>query len=454
MFMKKNKGVLLIILLVCLSSLFVRAQSKIIDQIIAVIGSSVIFQSDVENQTLQLQTQGISTSASKLKCEVLEDLLYSKLLLNQAKIDSIEVTEAQVEGELTRRLQMFINQVGSEEKLEEFYNKSMIEIREDFHDLIRDNLLTQLMQDEIAGDIKVTPSEVKSYYNKLSRDSLPLINSVVEIAQIVKNPPYSEQAKFSVREKLLNLRKRVLNGEKFATLAILYSEDLGSAERGGDLGFRNKADFVPEFSTVAFSLKENTVSTIVETEAGFHIIQLIAKRGDQVNVRHILMKPKVTAEETLQAMHFLDSIANLIRSDSISFETAAIIFSDDENTRLNGGIMVNPYTNDTKFELDQIDPYLHKQISDELKTGEISDPFEAIDESGNKIYKIIKLKTRTKPHYANLKEDYQYLQEMTKLNKQNEIISEWIEEMLKITYVRINDEFKTCDFLNKGWVKK
>jgi peptidyl-prolyl cis-trans isomerase SurA len=454
MFMKKNKGVLLIILLVCLSPLFVRAQSKIIDQIIAVIGSSVIFQSDVENQTLQLQTQGISTSASKLKCEVLEDLLYSKLLLNQAKIDSIEVTEAQVEGELTRRLQLFINQIGSEEKLEEFYNKSMIEIREDFHDLIRDNLLTQLMQDEIVGDIKVTPSEVKSYYHKLSRDSLPLINSVVEIAQIVKNPPYSEQAKFAVREKLLNLRKRISDGENFATLAVLYSEDTGSAKRGGELGFNNKANLLPEFSTVAFSLKENTVSTIVETEAGFHIIQLIAKRGDQVNVRHILMKPKVTAEETLQAMHFLDSIANLIRSDSISFESAAIIFSDDENTRLNGGIMVNPYTNDTKFELDQIDPYLHKQISDELKTGEISDPFEAIDESGNKIYKIIKLKTRTKPHYANLKEDYQYLQEMTKLNKQNEIISEWIEEMLKITYVRINDEFKTCDFINKGWVKK
>ncbi|MCK4464375.1 MAG: peptidylprolyl isomerase [Bacteroidales bacterium] len=461
MLRRKKTGIFLLFLLVTVSSLSLRAQTKIVDQVVAVVGNNIILQSDVENQTLQLKSQGNRTPTSKLRCEVFEDLLFSKLLLNQAKIDSIEITEAEIEGNLTQRLQVFINQIGSEEKLEEFYGKSILEIREDFHDLIRENLLTQKMQSAITGDIKVTPSEVRSYYNRLLKDSLPLVNSVVEISQIVKNPPFSEQAKFAVREKLLNLRKRILTGEKFATLAILYSEDPGSAGRGGDLGFRNKADFVPEFSTVAFSLKENTVSKIVETEFGFHIIQLVAKRGEQVNVRHILMKPKVTPEETRQAKHFLDSIANLIRSDSISFETAAKVFSDDENTRINGGIMINPYpkpwdqtqSRDTKFELDQFDPILYRQIRN-LKVGEISDPFELEDESGNKIFKIVKLKSQTKPHRANIKDDYLYLQEMTKLYKQDEIFRKWIKEKQKITYVRINDEFKTCNFKNEGWVKK
>jgi len=308
------------------------------------------------------------------------------------------------------------------------------------------------MQREIAGELTITPSEVKSFYNSIPPDSLPLINSQIMISQIVKNPPFREQTKFEVREKLLNLRKRIIEGESFVTLAVLYSEDVGSAPKGGELGFRNRSDFVQEFADAAFSLKENTVSPIVETEFGFHIIQLIARRGDQINVRHILMRPKIQPEEILEAKNFLDSLANLVRNDSLSFEMAARYFSEDELSSVNGGIVINPITGNTKFEMEQLHPSVVQAIRD-LKIGEISESFQSVDESGNTVFKIVKIKSRSNPHPANLKEDYAILHDMAKAEKQQEEFLEWIMDKQKTTYIKVNPPFRTCNFASEGWLK-
>ncbi len=434
-------------------SFTVSAQNEVIDRIAGIVGDQIILQSDIENQYIQLKSQGYRGNESKIKCSIFEDQLAQKLLLNQAKVDSIEITESQVEMELNRRLQQFINQIGSEKQLEDYYKKTILEIKEDFRELIRNQLLTEEMQRNIAGEIIVTPSEVKKFYKRAPKDSLPLINSQIEIRQIVKIPPFSDEAKSEVREKLLNLRKRIINGERFSTLAVLYSEDKGTAIKGGELGFTNKADLVTEFANTAFSLKKGVVSTIVETEFGYHIIKLIDRRNDQVNVRHILMKPKTSIEAKLQAKSFLDSLSRVIRIDSITFKNAARGYSDDPDSRLSGGIILNPRTGDTKFEMDQLDREMYYVVKD-MKTGEISEPFETIDEKGNLVYKIVSITSRSKPHTANLVNDYKILQELTKQSKQQEFFGNWIKDKQKNTYIRIVDDYQTCIFSNKGWLDK
>ncbi|MCD6564516.1 MAG: peptidylprolyl isomerase [Bacteroidales bacterium] len=434
-------------------SFAVTAQDEVIDRIIGVVGDQIILQSDIENQYLQFKAEGYRGNEGKIKCSIFEDQLAQKLLLNQAKVDSVEITESQVEMELNRRLQAFINQIGSEQQLEDYYKKSILEIKEDFRDLIRDQLLTEEMQRTIAGEITVTPSEVRKFYKRTPKDSLPLINSQIEIRQIVKIPPFSEEAKLEVREKLLNLRKRIINGESFSTLAVLYSEDKGTAIKGGELGYTNKADLVIEFANTAFSLKKGVVSTIVETEFGYHLIKLIDRRNDQVNVRHILMKPKTSPVAKMQAKSFLDSLSLIIRTDSITFKNAARGYSDDPDSRLSGGILINPRTGDTKFEMDQLDKGMYNVVKD-MKIGKISDPFEAIDEKGNLVYKIVSVISRSKPHTANLVSDYKILQELTKQSKQQEFFSNWINDKQKNTYIRIVDDYQTCTFSNKGWLDK
>lgn len=448
----KKRTIIIVFFLCVFFSFACFAQQEIVDQVVAVIGDNFVLQSDVENQVLQIRSQGSLIPRDQLRCEVLEDLLAQKLLLNQAQIDSIEITPAQVEMELDRRLSMFISQVGSEKNLEEYYNKSILEIKDDFRELVRDQLLTQQMQQLIAGELTITPSEVKDFFNDIPKDSLPLINSQIVISQIVKNPPFKEQTKFEVRERLLNLRKRIIEGESFATLAVLYSEDPGSSPRGGELGFRNRSDFVSEFSNAAFSLKENTVSPIIETDFGFHIIQLIARNKDQVNVRHILMKPKIKPEEALEAMNFLDSIADLVRRDSLSFNMAARMFSEDESSRVNGGVVINPVTGDTRFEMEHLHPSV-VQATRNLKIGEISEAFESIDKSGNTVYKIVIIKSLSNPHQVNLKDDYSILQNMAKVAKQQGEFMRWITATQKSTYIKINPPFRTCNFASNGWVK-
>jgi len=447
-----NKKILALLISITFS-FTISAQDEVIDRITGIVGDQIILQSDIENQYLQLKAQGYRGNEEKIKCSILEDQLAQKLLLNQAKVDSIEVTESQVEMELNRRLQAFINQIGSEKQLEDYYKKSILEIKEDFRELIRNQLLTEEMQRNIAGEIIVTPSEVKKFYKRAPKDSLPLINSQIEIRQIVKIPPFSAEAKLEVREKLLNLRKRIINGESFSTLAVLYSEDKGTAIKGGELGFTNKADLVTEFANTAFSLKIGIVSTIVETEFGYHIIKLIDRRNDQINVRHILMKPKTSLEAKQQARSFLDSLSRIIRTDSITFKNAARGYSDDPDSRLSGGIIINPRTGDTKFEMDQLDKEMYYVVKD-MKTGEISEPFETIDKKGNLVYKIASVTSRSKPHTANLKNDYKTLQDLTIQSKQQEFFSNWIKDKQKDTYIRIVDNYQTCIFSNKGWLDK
>lgn len=426
-------------------------QEKIIDQIIAVVGDDVIFQSDLESQVLQYQAQGY-ISEGNIYCEIFEDLLLQKLLIHQAKIDSIAVSENQVESELDRRMNYFISQIGSKDKLEAYYKKSVIEIKNDMRDMIREQLLAQNMQNEIIGDIKVTPDDVKRFYNEIPRDSLPYVESEIELRQIVQYPPYTDDAIYEVRQRLLDLRKRILEGEKFSTLAILYSEDPGSAKYGGELGFVGRDDLVPEFSDAAFKLKKDGVSNIIETEFGYHIIQLIDREENRVNVRHILMKPRISPDSKIKAMNKLDSISRVIRLDSITFEDAARKFSDDKKTKLSGGLMINENKGSSKFQMDELNKADYFAIRN-LKIGEFSDPFESFDTKGKPIYKIIQLKSQTKPHKANLKDDYNLIMNMVKSVKQNEIITNWIKEKQSEAYIKIDTKYIDCNFESPGWKK-
>jgi len=423
-------------------------ENRIVDQVVSIVGDKIILQSDIETQFLELRAQGASTSGD-MKCEILEEFLVQKLLLNQAEIDSILVSEAEVELQLNQRLDYFIGQIGSQKALEEYFGKSILEIKEDFRDVIREQIITQKMQGEIVGNLAATPAEVRKFYNRIPEDSLPRVNSQVEISQIVIYPPLADEAVFSVKERLLDLRKRIIAGEDFTTLAVLYSEDPGSSPRGGEIGFLGKGELDPAYAKTAFSLKEGTVSTIVESEFGYHIIQLIERQGDKVNTRHILLKPKVTAEASRKTLNKLDSITQLIRTDTLTFKEAARYYSQDEKSRVNGGIRVNPANQTTQFEMDEFQPAEFRVIR-QLKVGEISEPIETVDEKGKKVYKVVKLTSQTKPHVANLEEDFNMLKEMTLMQKQQQIVENWVQEKKQNTYIRIDKSFSNCEF-KRNW---
>jgi peptidyl-prolyl cis-trans isomerase SurA len=435
-----------IVLAIC--TLGISGQQQTIDKIAAIVGGSIVLQSDIEQQMIQARQQRIPVE----RCEVFENFLVQKLMVNQAKVDSIEVSEANVELQLTNRIDYFIEQAGSKEKLEEYYNRSLFQIKEDMRGSLREQMLMQKMQGEITGNTKITPSEVSDFYNSLNADSIPMVNSQIEYKQIVVNPPFAEKSIFAVKEKLLSLRKRIIDGEKFSTLAVLYSEELGSSRNGGEIGFMSKSELDPEYAKVAFGLKPNAVSGIVESDLGYHIVQLIARDGDRVNTRHILMKPKAKDEEIKAAFQKLDSIADAIKKDSIKFEDAAIRFSDDKNSRLANGQVVNPQNNSTKFEIDQL-PQEDYFIIKKLKVGEMSEPFPSKNESKKDVYKIIKLVARTEPHKANLKDDYQLIQEYALEAKKRKILDKWINNKLVSTYLRIDPTYSTCVFKYKGWIK-
>jgi peptidyl-prolyl cis-trans isomerase SurA len=423
----------------------------VIDRIVAVVGEHRILQSDVETQYLQNRAQGIPMPGDP-KCDILEDFLSQKLLVNQAKIDSVEISEGTVEMELDGRLNYFMNMIGSQEALEEYFGKSIIQIKEDMREAVRENLLMRQMQSTITADVTVTPSEVRSFYNSLQRDSVPFINSKIEISQILMYPDIKEEAIFETKQKLLDLRKRILNGEKFSTLAVLYSEDPGTAPKGGETGFMGKGEMDPAYAKAAFSLKEGGISTIVESSFGYHIIQLIERREDRVNTRHILLKPEVQADAVLAVRRKLDSIAGLIRTDTLSFSAAARIYSQDRKSAVNGGIMVNPNDNTTEFTMDELQPAEFVALRD-VNVGEITDPFKATDENGKEVYKIILLQNRTRPHRANLKDDYKVLKGMALEHKKEEAFEEWMDEKIGETYVKIDNSFAGCNFHKKAWLK-
>lgn len=444
------KSVLIALVLVISGGSGVKGQERIVDRIVAVVGNSIILQSDIENELLQMQAQGYNVT-DKSRCELLENHLVQKLLLNQAIVDSIEVSDSEVEMELNRRLQFFISQIGSEEALENYYNKSILEIKEDFRDIVREQLITSYMQQDIIGNVRVTPAEVRRFFNNIPEDQIPLIPSQVQIRQIVKYPEFSEAENFRVRQRLNEIRQRIIDGESFTTMAVLYSQDPGSARRGGELGYMTRARLTPEFANVAFSLRDDRISPVFESEYGFHIVQLIDRRGEEANVRHILMRPEATDQARQEARSFLDSLATVIRTDTITFRVAAIRNTDCDDTRMSGGLVLNQETGGARFELDQLNPVQFESVRN-MKVGEIAGPIESRNRQGRVFYKLLYLDSQTAPHRANLREDYAYIKEMALDHKMNQILEEWIAEKRARTYIRIDEAYKKCGFSSSEWV--
>lgn len=421
----------------------------VIDEVVAVVGKNYILLSDIEGQYIQMKMQGdVRKSESATKCEILEGLLFEKLLLHQAALDSVEVSPEEVDAEIDQRMRYFIQQFGSQEKLEKYYGKTVTEFRTELRQIMTEKLMVQKVQSSITQNTRVSPSEVKSFYKKMPKDSIPLISSEVVVAQIVKKPPISFQEKFEVKERLRKMRERVLKGESFEALAVMYSEDPGSAKQGGDIGLHGRGELYPEFEAVAFKMKPGDVSDIVESEAGYHIIQGVERRGDFVRVRHILIKPKVSPVELAEARNFLDSIAQLIRQDSITFEDAVQKFSTDAS-KVNGGILINPNSGRTQWSVDELDPKVFF-IIDKMSVNEISTPILMQDEKGEDAYRILQLKSRSQPHRANLEEDYDYIQNLAMQMKQQETIIEWIKNNAKKSYININEKYDDCAF-EQSW---
>lgn len=452
-FMKIFRNILIVIFLFIANFTYLNAQSKsdsIIDGIVGIVGGNVILLSDIENQYLQIRSQGnIQGTASGLKCQIFENMLFQKLLLHQAQVDSLSVTDAQVEIEMDRRMRYFISQAGTPERLEEHFGKSLVEIKNELRDVIRESMLTDQEQQMIAKDVTITPAEVKTYFRKLPKDSIPLVNSELEIGMIVRQPAIGDEEKQIVKDKLKGFKERFAKGDDFSTLAVLYSEDPGSSKQGGELGMFKRGEMRPEFEAAAFKLKPGEVSDIVETEDGYHLIQMVERRGEYINVRHILLQPKVTPINLNKTKLTLDSVAAQITKKTLTFEQAVIQFSDDPSKN-SGGMMINPISGNSKFEAGQIDAKIFFVI-DKLKAGEVSAPV-LTTERGKQDYRIYFLKTRTNPHKANLEDDYARIQQIALDKKKMDVIDDWITNKLNATYVAIMDDFRNCTFERK-WIK-
>lgn len=422
-----------------------KPKGKVIDEVVSVVGNTLILQSDVENQYLNYRMQGsIEGTEKDMKCKILESLLYQKLMVAQAEVDSITVDKAQVNAELERRLSGFVNQFGSQEKLEKYYGKPLSVIKSEIHDIVKDQMLAQQVQQKIIADVSVTPSEISGYYKSLPKDSIPMIKAEYVVRQIVRKPPVNLAEKLRVKKELLELRKRILNGESFSTLAILYSEDPGSAKNGGELGFYGRGQLYPAFETAAYKLKPGEISGVVETKAGYHIIQMIARKGDYINVRHILLVPKVSVQDLQKARLKLDSVVKEIRSDSITFDKAVEKYSQGTN-RNNGGYLLNPQSGSIEFEGEQLAPQVSFTVN-KLKPGKISNPVPFTTDNQKDAYRLLYLEKRIPPHKANLKQDYTRIEQWALQAKQHKTIDAWINRHAQETFVRIDPDYQQCHF--------
>jgi peptidyl-prolyl cis-trans isomerase SurA len=428
------------------------ANDSIVDGVVAVVGANVILRSDIENQYLQFRSQGnIQGSSEKVRCQILEGLLFQKLLYHQAQVDSVKITESEVDNQMDHRMRTFISQIGSPEKLEEYYQKSISEIKDEMRDIIKEQMMVQESQEKITKEVRITPSEVKAFLKKLPKDSIPEISSEIEVGMIMKSPVIGDAEKQACIDRLKNFKERIKKGDDFSTLAVLYSEDPGSAKKGGELGMFKRGDMRIEFEAAAFKLKPGEISDIVETEDGFHIIQMIERKGEYINVRHILLQPKVSLASMTRAKTILDSVGNLIEQKTITFADAVIRFSDDP-TRNNGGLIINTATGTSKFEASQLDPKIFFVI-DKLKVGDISASVLYKTERGKEEYRLYYLKTRTVPHKANLEDDYAKIHEMALDEKKMGVMNDWIKERIVKTYISIDPEYHKCPF-QREWIKK
>jgi len=454
--MKTIKITVAVLLLSTALTASAQKYNGIIDKSVAVVGNELISLSDLEQEAQMLKAKGYSSDRN-VRCEILENMMESKLFLMQARLDSLAVNQENVESQLAQQMDQVRTALGGDEGVTEYFHKPIYKLRQEWRQQIEDNTLTQQEQQEIAKKIpEVTPFDVRDYLDTVSVDDLPVIPIKYKMSQICIYPD-REAAALAVKEKLLGIRERIINGEKFATLARLYSEDPGSSRKGGELGMASKSIFWPAFSDAAMSLKPGTISQIVETPDGFHLIEVLEKKGDMFNARHILIKPAYTVEDREKAFKKLDSLKTAIVKDSlIRFELAAHFYSQDPASRTNGGQMADPNTGSAYFEIDQIKPSDYAAIKD-LEVGQVSDPIESLDNegrNGNLVYKIIRLDKIVDAHPATFEIDYTDLSGQVTHLMQMKAIDDFINEKIKVTYIKIDPLFQDCEFERKGWETK
>lgn len=446
------KKLLLFALYFVVFSLKISAQDRIVlDQVIAIVGDEMIKKSDIDNQMYQIQVLSSGKTQTNA-CELFEEMLIQKILLHQAALDSITVNESEVEGEINRRVAMFTGDDGLA-KFEAMYGKTELEIRADWKPLIRDQIVAQRAQNNIVGSIEISPNEIKKFAAALPADSLPMVPASYEFAEIVFKVKTGTDEDAELRKKLEEIRQRALNGESFAKLAVLFSDDTESAKQGGLLGdYVSRGDLVPEFSAVAFRLKEGEISRVVKTSFGYHIIQMVEIKGEKIKVRHILMRPKATFAAMQELMQRADSVYHQIKVDSLTFEKAVQQFSDSKS-KYNAGRVMNSYSGTAQFEASMIEPAVWYSLRT-MQVGNVSEPLLSYDETGMQVYKIIKLLNVTHEHKASLQTDYALVKEMALNNKRDETFAQWLTKKQERTFIKIPEsEFRNCKFKHKGWIK-
>jgi peptidyl-prolyl cis-trans isomerase SurA len=452
--MKQNKilQTIILIAMVFFSHTTVWGQDRVIDQIVAIVGGNIILKSDIEKMYIDQQAQGI-TSDGDMKCEILENILIDKLLVAEAEMDTlINITDSQVNQQMDAQLQMYIAHFGSEQAVENYFKKPLPEIRAEMRQVTRNHLMSSQMRSKIVQDITITPAEVRQSYRSLPEEEIPTIPSYYEYAQITMKPPISLEEENRVKAELRELKRKIEEGSSFAAMAVLYSEG-PSANNGGEIGYQGRAQLDPEYAAAAFNLKGDKISNVVKSEFGYHIIQLIDRKGDRINTRHILMTPKVSPEDVKQTKNRLDSLANLIRKGDISFSEAAARFSTDKSSRNNSGLVINPNNLSSKFTVEELQGSISKTLST-MRINEISDPFEIIDqESRQSAYTIVKLIDKVDTHKANLQNDYQYLADLFLEKKREKTLEDWISEKQAQTYIRIDNTYSNCNFEFDNWIK-
>jgi peptidyl-prolyl cis-trans isomerase SurA len=434
-------------------SLCLVAQDNIIDEVIWVVGEEAILRSEVEEERLRAQYEGTPIAGDPY-CVIPEQLAIQKLFLHQAELDSIEVNESSVSSQVDMRLNYYISQIGSKEKMEEYFRKTTTEIREEMMTSVRNQMIIQQMQNKITQNIQPTPAEVRRFYGQLSQDSIPMVPAQVEVQILSIEPPVPVEETERIKGRLREFTERVHGGKAdFSMLARLYSEDVESAKRGGELGFVGRGQLVSEFADVAFNLTDpKRVSRIVQTEYGYHIIQFIERKGERVNCRHILLKPRVSADDKLKAIARLDSIRAQVVDSAMAFETAVARFSEDKNTFMSGGLMTNPNTGASKFEYQDLPPEIARQIY-AMSEGDVSQPFVMMNQSKNKeVCAIVRLKTKRDAHKANLIDDFQVIRNLLIQKQQAEVLDNWIRNKQKEIFVEIDPMWRGCDFQYPNWV--
>lgn len=449
--MRITKKIQILICAIALPATCLAQDSIVLDKIVAVVGRSIIKLSDIENQHQQMLNEGFMDNSDS-RCAILEEMLTQKMLIEQAYEDSLEVTQPEIDKEIDKRIEALTDEIGSIEKLEKFYGKTSLEIKTEWRSLVKDQLLANKMKQKLLSDVHVSPNEIRKFYNKIPADSLPMVNPEYEYAIITINPPVTLEQKQALRAKLEEIRERIIKGEKFSKLAALYSDDLSSAKIGGDLGYVSRADLVTEFAAAAFKLKEGEVSRVVESEYGFHIIELIDRKGEKINCRHILLMPKVNSMNLSDAKRKIDSISTTLTTDTLTFREAATKYSDDELTKNNSGLAFNPYTGSSRFEGKHIEPTIFYNLKD-LKPGEYSRPFINQNTGGRQVYSMVQLISKSDAHKASLTGDYQLIKDKATEEKRSEVFTEWIIEKQRVCYIKLDDSYRSCVFMHANWLK-